>query len=119
MKYALISAALNNSLPREFYWLVCITRRREHLLFKLIIEVIASDKTQGWISSGLKGRKALLRGEKSAVKARWKILTVVLSYNHRPCIVLDNFLITSVFWKRKLFFFLFHVQLITYSFSEK
>lgn len=47
VKYALIIAALNISLLRESYWLVCIIRRNEYLLFKLINEAIASDKTQG------------------------------------------------------------------------
>lgn len=54
-------------------------------------KAIACDRTQRWFSSGPKGRETWVRGERSALKATWRILAGALIWNHRPCMLLANY----------------------------
>lgn len=70
VKYALIIAALNSFLSRASNWLVCITRKGELCCLLINEEPLPLTKPRGEFSSGLKGREVLLKGERSALKAR-------------------------------------------------
>lgn len=116
MNYALVRADLKNCLPRLPGWFAL--PRGEKVCFLLINEAFAFDIIQRWILSGLKGSDSLLRGERSALKTSWRVLAGDFSWNHhRPCIVWDKCLVSSLFRKRHVF--LQHVQWNSLTLSQE